>query len=204
MPDGVLLTIILPAHTDRYPFPIVGQIRQQADRVNEQAGRPVVEFICVLDNGSISTGDKLNMMYAMSQGAYIAGIGDDDTIAPDYVSSLVRAIKDSPGVDIVSFDHDYFVNGTFNAVTVVSKDFRDSQEEGLHHRRPTPKCAIRAEICRQFNCPSISDKEDQSMSEWLVGRLETEVRVGRVIYHHDWNRENKRWRQQQAKFWGRA
>ena len=200
----MILSVVCPAHMDRFPAAIMGQIDEQAKRANISNGSPVVEFICLLDNGPLSTGEKMNRLYEMANGDYVSAVGDDDLVSPDYVATLVRAIVENPGVDIVSFDHTYYVNGEFNALTAVSKDFKDAQTEGLHHRCPTPKCAIRREICLKFRCPDISDKEDQSMSEWLVGRLHSEVRIERPIYTHTWNRENKKWRQGQSKMWRRG
>ena len=204
MADTVVLSVVLPGHMDRYPFPILHQLHRQASRLNDERGVPVVEVLSIIDNGSLSVGEKMNRLYEMSCGAYVAGVGDDDQISPDYVKKLVSTIEENPGVDLVSFNHHYYVNGTHNALTVVSMGHRDSQVEGLHHRKPTPKCAIRADICRAFVCPKISDKEDQAMSEWLVGRLETEATIEEPIYTHDWDRKNKTWRTEQAKFWRRS
>jgi len=201
--DTVVLSVVLPGHMDRYPFPILHQLQRQASRLNDERGMPVVEILAIIDNGSVSVGEKMNRLYEMACGSYIAGVGDDDQISPDYVKRLVQSIEEYPGVDIVSFAHTYSVNGSFNALTLVSHEYQDTQKEGLHTRRATPKCAIRADICRAFVCPKISDKEDQAMSKWLVGKISSEARIDEPIYHHDWDQRNKKWREDQAKFWRR-
>lgn len=195
----VKLSIVMPSHIDRYPFPIVGQIKEQAAKFI-----PRVEFLCLLDNGPMSTGEKMNRLYQMAHGEYVCAIGDDDLVSPDYVETLVKALDQHPGIDVVTFDHLYYVDGSYNAVTAVGKDFINEQHDGLHTRRPTPKCAIRRDICLQYQSPPVSNKEDESMSEWLQGRLETGYRIARPIYTHTWHGSNKEWREQQARIWRRG
>ena len=70
MVDGVLLTIILPAHTDRYPFAIVGQIEKQARGLDE-----ITKSAETIRNGSDKILDRARIMRD-ALGKQIAFLGE--------------------------------------------------------------------------------------------------------------------------------
>ena len=49
MADTVVLSVVLPGHMDRYPFPILHQLHRQASRLNDERGVPVVEVLSIIE-----------------------------------------------------------------------------------------------------------------------------------------------------------
>ncbi len=156
------------------------------------------------DNGRMSTGEKLNLLYSMAGGRYICTVGDDDEIEADYVESLLDAAKKNNGVDVITFHHSYSVNGEHRALTIQRLGTTESQTPGkpeLHMRLPSPLCPVRADLAKKFQFPHLRDKEDVAYKGWLKQTLRTDFDIPRVIYHHVWLRENKGERLKLDRLW---
>jgi hypothetical protein len=169
-----------------------------------------VEFLALLDNGPLSTGAKLRTLYSMCSGRYICGVGDDDSVVHDYVSSLLSAVK-AHDVDLVTFDHTYSVDGTLFALTRQvpggpEQKIPGTDAAGLetHVRLPGPLCPVRAEIVRAFTVPDASDREDCAYKEYLKTATSTHHGIERVLYHHQWVSHNKRERDGLRETWRRG
>lgn len=192
----------MPAHTDR-----LARSKMYRQIISQVEGRTGVEFIVLLDNGPMSTGKKMDELYKMARGRYVAGVGDDDIVADDYVGQLVAAIEEHSGVDVISFDHDYYVNGKFRGHTKVSAKFVNGYDEetSTFYRRVTPKCAVRNDICKSFTHPHKSDGEDEAFSKFFSEDERTEFRLltEHPLYTHLWDTYNKEWRREQCKKWNR-
>jgi hypothetical protein len=67
-------------------------------------GDSQIEILGLLDNRVRSIGDKRNQLVNMARGAYFSFIDDDDTVSRNYVTRIVSAIRDNPGVDCITFN----------------------------------------------------------------------------------------------------
>ncbi len=95
-------SILIPTVPSRvrtfYPYILEEVVSQIGDRKN-------VEVLALLDNKKMSVGEKRNRLVDMAQGEYLAFVDDDDRISPLYVEVILEAIKNNPGVDVITFDH---------------------------------------------------------------------------------------------------
>lgn len=182
-----LLSIICPGLVCRAgQFSILAEIERQI------GDDPRVELLVLSDNKRWSIGRKMNALIALARGQYVAGVGDDDEVAPDYVSTLVAALEANPGVDCVSFDHEYWQDGVYRAVIKESKDFEycNNWDAGLLTRSPSNKMAFRRELVAAFTYPHEWHGEDTQFARWAKERIETEHRIDRVLYKYMYRRDN--------------
>lgn len=191
-----LLSIVMPSHADRG-----GMAAAMALAIKRQInGDPRVEFLMLQDLGGISIGRKMDCLYQLARGAYTAGLGDDDMVAHDYVASLVGALEANPAADVVSFYHNYYIDGRFTALIKESVALTTcTASETEYHRTPSPKCAIRTEICRGFKHPDSWDGEDTEFARAVLPALKNEHLIPRVLYYYYYTEGNKAWRREQAR-----
>ena len=186
------LSIVMPAVVHRIdPTPPIYA------EINRQIGdNPDVEFLALVDNGRMSIGRKMDLLYGMARGAFTCGVADDDMVKDDYVSTLVGAITEHPDVDVVSFNHNYYVDGEYKAVIKESITLKPSNswEQELFTRTPSSKCAVRTDYCRPFTHPDLWHGEDVAFARWVLPKLENEHYIDRVLYDYLYRGDNKNFR----------
>lgn len=192
-----VLSLIIPAVSTRVRsfLPVI------LDSLEAQIGDdPRVEVLILLDNRRWSIGRKMNELVRMARGQYIAGLGDDDQITDDYVSSILAAIEDNPGVDCITFHHEYWQDGVYKAVVKESKDYnwQNNWDAGLLLRSPDTKMPARSDIVKHFTYPHEWHGEDVEYAKWLRERIQTEYIIDRVLYRYMYrmstNNEGKHFR----------
>lgn len=186
-----LLSLIMPSVSTRVAdfLPrIVGQLEAQI------GDDPRVELLVLLDNRRWSIGRKMNELVRMARGEYIAGLGDDDEVTDDYVSSILDAIESNPGVDCITFDHEYWQDGEYRAVIKEGKDLIETNNWAaqLLTRTPDTKMPIRSEIVRQYEFKEKWHGEDADFQRWLAmtGKIQTEHAIDRVLYRYWYRTDN--------------
>ena len=177
-----VLSIVMPSLSSRAQ---VSHIAHQIEMQTKDLGDKV-EFFELRDNGVMSTGKKLQVLYGLCSGEYICGIGDDDVVEDDYVVTLLDGIRHGP-VDMITFRHSYFVNGEWNAEVVMKPGEDEWQDGDTHYRLPSPLCPVKRDIVLGFDCPDKSDKEDCAFKDYLRWRAETSYDIPHVLYHHMWS-----------------
>ena len=167
----MILSVICPALICRDGMsPILHSIADQA------SGKPV-ELLVLADNGAMSIGEKMNHLYTMARGEWTAAVADDDNVTPDYVDSLLEVLQDK-APDAVTFDFQYVGERCKSPAGIPGG--ASVQRRGLH-----PVAAIRTSICREFDCPKISQGEDSVMRNWLSKRVHDVERIKRVLYRYN-------------------
>jgi hypothetical protein len=58
-----------------------------------EANLETVEHFILLDGGEMSLGKKMNLLYGMAQGKYIAVVNDDDVLPDYYISTILKAAE---------------------------------------------------------------------------------------------------------------
>ena len=105
-PQPILLSILtasIPGRADK--------LEMLTEKITAQIGDLPVEHLVFLDNRKRTIGAKRDALLRIARGTFIAYVDDDDTVSPDYVASLVDAIKiaiaptASPNdqVDVITF-----------------------------------------------------------------------------------------------------
>ena len=63
-----------------------------------------VELISCYDEKQLTIGEKRELMYKEANGIFSFQIDDDDDIADDAIELILKAIKENPDVDCVTFE----------------------------------------------------------------------------------------------------
>jgi glycosyltransferase involved in cell wall biosynthesis len=201
-----LLSIIMPALAQRAERSTMAQqIYEQTVDLGDE-----VEFYALVDNGARSTGAKRNALLALCRGDYVCAVDDDDLIADDYIASLLRAIRENHGIDCITFNHTYEVNGNIQAITYqvsgrpqVELPKKPTDDLAVHYRLPGLLCPVRREIATAFQYPDTSHKEDYAYKDYLAEHARTYFNIPHVLYQHRWLRENVAERYRLKRRWGR-
>ena len=174
-----ILTLSIPSRVDTFLPRIVKQL-------NEQIGDKPVELLCLLDNQRISIGHKWNCLIQQAHGAYITCVGDDDVMADDYVDSILEAIDEAAGVDVIVFDTDMFRDGEYACICHwgVEHEYRDDWENKELWRGPGELMAIRADIRKAFPYPDVWRGSDWRQAQQMRHAIETQHRIDKVLYHY--------------------
>lgn len=91
------LSILMASLSSRNSSAISASVEQQIQRHSGE-----VEFLVESDSGELTSGQKRNMLMGRASGEYVAFIDDDDTLAEDYVDSLLTATSSNP--DVITFN----------------------------------------------------------------------------------------------------
>lgn len=134
-------------------------------------GKPV-EVLALADNARMSIGEKMTVLYRAARGEYVAGVGDDDIPADDYIDALLGAIGES---DVVTFDVDWQAGEPFLDWPVSSCEFR-------------PMAAVRTEIARRFEFPDWWQSEDRAYSTWLRAQNPTVTHISKILYGYQFRK----------------
>jgi hypothetical protein len=159
-----------------------------ASLVQQVEAWPQAEFLYQSDCGGIPTGTKLRHLTELARGRFISTVDDDDDISDVYVPELLDAIRESPDVDVITFDMHFRVNGG-------KPRCRTSQRLGVKRPKvhlgnaktpPTKWCAIRADICRDTPFGDLY-LEDQEWRSRILPKLKTEHHIDAVLYEYEYD-----------------
>lgn len=151
-----------------------------------------VELIIDERKRHIATGTKRNDMYAKAKGLYVCSIDCDDWIAPDYVESIIIAIKNNMP-DVVTFDGWYTENGRNHVDWVIKLGEKyearhDAASGGkyMFFRFPNHLTAMKKSIATQVKFPDKWQGEDYEWSLKIrdLGLLKTEIHISKQLYHY--------------------
>ena len=164
-----------------------------------QSVREVGFFIRDEDHGVMSTGAKRNLLLddAAAAGArYAAFVDDDDVVAPNYVSSILRAIQGLP--DVVGFKTRRYVDGQLTGDAIHSIRFTKSETLQYgnwtrYQRVPNHLNPVRMELAYNTRFKDITFGEDHDYANRLRPLLKTESFIDEFLYDYYLIRTPKPW-----------
>ncbi|MHC4252534.1 MAG: hypothetical protein ACYS9X_25730 [Planctomycetota bacterium] len=197
-----ILSIICPAiiHRSHNSCVLFKKLAYQAAECSEY-----VEILIFMDNCQRSISGKHEDLNQLARGDYVAGIGDDDDVPDDYISSIVKAIKDNPGVDVITYDLEYNVNGKMISTHTFGLDLPHVRPYDAEHSSDYPhaRCPIRRDIVQEYHyMRGRWFGEDIDFRDWLRenNRLQSEVYIDKVLYISHFKSKKKyscTWKRQQ-------
>lgn len=158
-----------------------GQLAQLLDILSRQA-TDEVEILVELDSGEMTTGAKRNKLLGRAQGDYTVFIDDDDMVAEDYISEILKALESSP--DAVGFQGWMTTNGTRKEYWKISKDFGYETHQGLHLRFNNHLSPVRRDLALRVGFKDISFQEDYDYAVRLKPYIQTEVYIPKELYFY--------------------
>lgn len=187
---SVALSVLVPTvHTRRSSFfpKIAEQLYGQLEQL-PSADQQRVEILALMDNRQMTLGSKRNAMVELSHGRYVVHVDDDDRVADDYLATLLAAIDDNPGVDVVVFDVQVSINGGRAKRCRYSREFPADVNTTQEYRRlPNHLMPTRRDLVLAVPFEAKPYGEDSAYSAALRPLLKTEHRIARTLYWYDYD-----------------
>lgn len=167
------------------------QLSALYEKLQTQIGaRKDIEVICLVDNKSMTIGEKRSKILSCSRGQYVAFLDDDDTVSDNYIEEIMRVL-DSSSPDVVSFEQDCTVNGKKFMVNFrLGNPHEPAVQNALGEYPPVIKrppyhmCVWKGVIARNTPIPSISYGEDLAWIQSMVQRCKTGVHISKVLHYY--------------------
>lgn len=179
---------MLPTTVDRRGqfYSLLGDLTKQI----AMCGSPeLVEVLIEEDSKEISIGTKRQKLLDRAKGEFCIGIDSDDSISNLYVSSLLDAIKNNPGIDHVGFIESVSFNGIGGKQSFFSIKYHHWAEniDGWDYIRcANPKSCIRTEIAKQVGFEDARFGEDIKFSEAVTPLLKSEFFLDKILYYYNY------------------
>lgn len=178
------LSILVPTtHTRRNTFlpKILDQLYSQYDKLSYPQQQEV-EILVLQDNKTIMLGSKRNELIRLAQGDYVVFLDDDDRIAQDYISTLLKAT--SLGSDVITFKASVSLNGEQPKECVYTSGIiQDYNTETTYYRLPNHICCFKRDLALLFPFPNILYGEDSGFSKSIKSAIKTEHHIPETLYY---------------------
>lgn len=156
-------------------------------KLNEQAAKHGdVEVLVLIDNKSMTVGEKRNRLLSIARGEYVTFVDDDDDVTDDYIDSIIDGCQS--GCDVVTFDVLVSLDGSDPKPCFYSRDFGfDYDTEAAYHRIPNHIMCIKRDLCIEVGYPNISRGEDADFARRLLHRINSEHRLSKHLYLYNFD-----------------
>jgi glycosyltransferase involved in cell wall biosynthesis len=182
------LSILICSVPERFP-----ELKKIFKELNKQAQNKKVEILVLMDNRKRSIGEKRQNLIQVANGDYICQIDDDDRVSPDFIDSLLLAIKENPNVDCINYIVNVSLNkGPYKPCYYSIKNTYENLPD-RYNRLPNTRCCIRKEIALQCPIKNIEFGEDDEWAKRLLPLLTTEVNIDKVLYYYDYVTKPTNW-----------
>lgn len=185
-----LLSILIPTITSRQKEFDVLRSNIYAE-LNKDGFIDEVEIKSICDNRMMTIGEKRELLYKEANGVYSIQLDDDDQLSRDAVGLILKAIKENPDVDCVTFEERCQMNGQLYCANHSLRyddwegDGSRLLPDGFHFRRtPFYKDVIKTSIAQSVPFQYIRFGEDHAWSRDLKPHLKTEVHIPKQLYYY--------------------
>jgi hypothetical protein len=180
------LSILIPTLASRRP--LFEMLRAKlAAQIARAGGERIVEIVIAEDDGRMTVGAKRNLLLARARGRHIASVDDDDDVHDDYVSLILRPLRNSPDVDCLGIAGDMiFPTGeTRRFIYSLSHRFYRTVG-GLMLRPPHHLNPIRRSIALAFPYEDVRVHEDSDVALRMArqGALASEIMIEEPLYRY--------------------
>jgi hypothetical protein len=137
-------------------------------------------------DGGLSIGKKREELVKRAQGKYLCFLDDDESIAPNYVETLVRLCQLDR--DVVTFRN---ISKLDNFWTIVDMNLDYFNEEAspfqVTFRKPWHICPVRSIYAKLYSFEDISYGEDWKWMEKVLSHCQTEAHTDAVIHQYNYS-----------------
>ena len=176
-----VLILSIPSRIDKYLTPLYDKLLKQSE------GHKEVEILCLIDNKSMTIGEKRQALLDSARGRWIGFLDDDDDVSDDYIASLVDAMTNKPA-DVITFDQHCTVNGEEFDVNFKMgnphEPFRAGTDIKLLRRPPYHMCFWHRKIAKNFRFSDSSYGEDIAWCSSMYPYVTSETHLDKVLHHY--------------------
>ena len=190
-PEPILLSILTASIPER-----ADKLEMLTEKIAEQIGDLPVEHLVFLDNRKRTIGAKRDALLRIARGTFIAYVDDDDTVSPDYVASLVDAIKtaitppfsQTASVDVITFAQFARIN---EAQAKIVFGLRQENQPFIPDtevlRAAWHVCAWRRSVAILSHFPESNYGEDWAFAEPLNRIAAASIHLDKVLHYYRFN-----------------
>lgn len=161
--------------------------------LDSQASGKSVEILALVDNRSMTTGEKRNLLVKIARGSYLTFVDDDDRVTPNYIDAILNACRQTPSPQVIVYD--VWVSGYMKSHGLPDRrcsydiDFQNENLADLYKRRPNHLMVWRAEIAKSVQFPHITRGEDTMWADRIFSRYKTlrQYRIPLTLYYYDFD-----------------
>jgi Glycosyl transferase family 2 len=189
--EPILLSILTASIPER-----AGQLAILTERLAEQICDLPVEHLVFLDNRKRSIGGKRDALLRIARGTFIAYVDDDDTVSPDYVASLVDAIKiaitptasPTDQVDVITFQQFARVDDAHAKIVFgLRQQNQPFVPDTEVQRAAWHVCAWRRSVAILSHFPESNYGEDWAFAEPLNRIARASIHLDKVLHYYRYN-----------------
>jgi glycosyltransferase involved in cell wall biosynthesis len=189
--EPILLSILTASIPERS-----GQRAILTERIAQQIGDLPVEHLSFIDNRRRSIGAKRDALLRIARGTFIAYVDDDDTVSPDYVASLVDAIKiaitttasPTEQVDVITFAQFARVDEAHAKIVFGLRQQNQPFVPNTEVQRAAwHVCAWRRSVAILSHFPESNYGEDWAFAEPLNRIARASIHLDKVLHYYRFN-----------------
>jgi len=186
-PEPILLSILTASIPER-----ADKLEMLTAKITAQIGDLPVEHLVFLDNRKRTIGAKRDALLRIARGTFIAYVDDDDTVSPDYVASLVEAIKTtaSPNsqVDVITFAQFARVDQACAKIVFgLRQENQPFVPDTAVLRAAWHVCAWRRSVAILSHFPESNYGEDWAFAEPLNRIARASIHLDKVLHYYRFN-----------------
>ena len=156
-------------------FALLAELNKQMEN------RKDIEILVETDSGEMTVGTKRNTLLSRAQGEYICFIDDDDSIAPNYILSIMKALEKYP--DCVGIEGVLRTTGNPDLLFKHSIQFQGWYTGvDAFYRTPNHLNPVKRKIAIEIGFPCKDFGEDHWYSNAIQQRIKTEEYINYPIY----------------------
>jgi hypothetical protein len=187
-----LLSICICAIQERIGM-LGNLMRELWEQIDQNNAHGLFEVLVRLDNKETPTGTKRQDMLIQARGLYVGSLDEDDEIMKWYIQEMIPACRS--GCDCVGILGYMTTDGRDRIPWEISKDHRTATviKNGVktYLRHTNHLSPVKREIALQVGFPPLYNAEDGAYSNGLIGKLHTEYKIEREMYHYKYSSFNK-------------
>lgn len=194
---NIILSILIPSIPKRKHKldALLSELTRQRKEVAQHEMLGVVEIIfddsiSFLDGG-LSIGKKRQSLVSLANGKYLCFLDDDESIAPNYVESLLRLCNFD--LDICTFRAMSKLETAWGLVDMrLAYKFNDQfSPEFTIRRMPFHTCPVRSEFAKLYQFEDISNAEDSRWMQQVLSHCTTEAHTDKILFQYNHGRHSE-------------
>lgn len=150
----------------------------------------VDDSVSFLDHG-LSIGKKRQGLVNEATGKYLCFLDDDESIAPNYVETLLRLCNCD--LDVCTFRSIIKLESAWGMVDMrlVYKTNDQFSPEYIMRRPPWHICPVRSEFAKLYEFEDINNAEDYAWFEKVLSHCTTEAHTDKILFQYNHNKNSE-------------
>lgn len=141
-------------------------------------------------NGGLSIGKKREDLVKRAKGKYLCFLDDDESIAPNYLETMVRLCNEDK--DVCTFRNITKLD-TFWTVVDMSLNHTENEQvtpDSIVKRKPWHVCPVRSEFAKLYEFEDSNYGEDWQWFERVLSHCQTEAKSNAIIHQYNHSKIN--------------